>query len=87
MTRAKARPKLDAGRDTFHVLTADGAQLSVKGAAPHALNVAQKCAERSPDEVTLTVRRRSLLGPSVDIYRVVRVEGGAVYTRTLNPDD
>jgi hypothetical protein len=83
--RKKSSPPVE-GRDSFHVLTDTGAQLSTKGAAPHALLVAQRAAEQSKEEITLTVERRSLFGPKVTIYRVTRVESGAVFTNT-NPVD
>lgn len=87
MSRTKRKPKLELGRDSFHVLTETGEQLSVKGEAPHALVVAQGAAERSPEEVTLTVSRQSLFGPAVTIFRVVRTADGTVYTATPNPED
>lgn len=73
-----------AGRDSFHVHTANGSQLAVKGEAPHALVVAQGIAERSTEHVVLTVDRKSLFGPSVTLFRVTRDEDGAVFTNTVN---
>jgi hypothetical protein len=80
-SRKKRAPAL-AGRDTFHVLAPDRDQLAVKGEAPHALLVAQRVAETSPNTITLTVERRSLFGPSVTIYHVTRNERGTVFTNT-----
>lgn len=74
-------------RDTFHVHTANGSQLAVKGEAPHALVVAQGIAERSTDEVVLTVDRKSLFGPSVTLFRVTRTETGDVFTNHVNNVD
>jgi hypothetical protein len=75
-----------AARDTYHVLGPQG-ELAVKGAAPHALVTAQGRAQRMDGEVTLTVERRSLFGPSATLYRVVRTEDGTVYTSTINAED
>lgn len=86
--RRRKRPTTDlSGRDSFHVLASNGAQLAVKAAAPHALLVAQRVAEKSKDGIVLTVDRHSLFGPSVPVYRVTRTEAGAVFTLTLNPVD
>lgn len=74
-------------RDTFHVHTANGSQLAVKGEAPHALVVAQGIAERSTDEVVLTVDRKSLFGPNVTLFRVTRTETGDVFTNHVNNVD
>lgn len=86
MARIKRTATL-AGRDTFHVHTANGSQLAVKGEAPHALVVAQGIAERSTDEIVLTIDRKSLFGPSVTLFRVTRTETGDVFTNTENNVD
>lgn len=85
MGRSRRRDTSLEGRDTFHVLSG-GSQLAVKGAAPHALNVAQRKAEQSKEGTVLTVERHSLFGPAVPIYRVTRTEDGTVFTST-NPVD
>lgn len=84
--KRRRRTETLAGRDTFHVLDPSGVQLAVKGAAPHALTVAQKIAEKSPDEIVLTVDRRSLFGPAVQLYRVTRAECGTVFTHSNYED-
>lgn len=74
------------GATTFHVLDPEGTELDVKSAAAHALNRAQKLAEHAPSPVVLTVRRRTLLGPAVDLYRVTRTELGDVFTNSNKED-
>lgn len=81
MVRSRRRDTSLEGRDTFHVLS-DGSQLAVKGAAPHALNVAQRKAEQSKEGIVLTVERHSLFGPATTIYRVTRTPEGVVFTNT-----
>ena len=86
MPRTKKSSTL-AARDTYHVVGPSGSDLDVKGEAPHALVVAQGRAERWGSEVTLTVERRSLFGPSAMLYRVDRTSDGMVYTTTTNAED
>lgn len=86
MARTKQRKPALAGRDTFHVMAPEG-ELAAKSAAPHALVVAQGRAEGAGDEVTLTVERRSLFGPSTTLYSVVRGADGIVRTYRLDPQD
>lgn len=85
MARQKTNPPL-AARDTFHVLGPDG-ERAVKGAAPHALNVAQRRAEMEPEPITLTVERQSLFGPATPLYRVVRDEHGTILTFVISQED
>lgn len=87
MSRRIRRTQTIYSKDTFHVHTANGSQLAVKGEAPHALVVAQGVAERSTEEVVLTVDRKSLFGPSVTLFRVTRDEAGAVFTNTVSRED
>lgn len=84
--RRRKRDTVLAGRDTFVVLDSAGAQLAVKGAAPHALNAAQHAAEKAEGKIVLTVDRRSLFGPPVTLYHVTRTEDGIVFT-DANPED
>ena len=87
MPRKKKKPAVAAGRDTFIVLGPGGTVDCTKGAAPHALNVAQRLAEKHTEPATLYVERRSLFGPATQLYRVVRDEHGTVFTTTLNAVD
>jgi hypothetical protein len=82
----RRKPASLAGRDSYHVLDGTGAQLAVKGAAPHALVVAQGLAQKHVEPVVLTVSRRSLFGPAVTLYRVTRTEQGDVFTNTNQED-
>lgn len=79
------RRKALAGRDIFAIV--GHSPLIEKEAAPHALTVAQRIAEKAGEPLILTVERQSLFGPKVSIYRVTRTEDGDVYTRTLSPED
>jgi hypothetical protein len=88
MARRKRRPdSLTPGKDAFYVLTTNGAQIAVKGAAPHALNIAQRTAEMGTEPIVLTVERRSLFGPRVEIFRVTRVTTGDVFTNIVELED
>jgi hypothetical protein len=80
----KKKSSTPAGRDTYHVL-AGGSELATKSAAPHALNIATRFAERGTP--TLTVIRRSLFGPSTTLYRVDRDEHGTVFTTRVDAQD
>jgi hypothetical protein len=86
MPRKRQTSAALAARDTYHVVGPQG-DLAVKGAAPHALVTAQGRALRMDGEVTLTVERRSLFGPTTAIYLVDRIEDGTVYTTTINEED
>jgi len=89
--RGRKAPAAPTGKDTFEVwgTNADGVSvvLAEKGAAPHALVVAQRFAELAEDEAEFHVQRRSLFGPRAHLYRVARHEDGTVFTHTINHDD
>lgn len=87
MPRKRRASSTLAARDTYHVVGPRG-ELAVKGEAAHALVTAQERAMRNfADEVTLTVERRSLFGPTTTLYRVTRTEDGRVLSRAVDPQD
>lgn len=75
------------GRDAYRVLDQDGEVVAVRGYPDIALTTAQRLAEDYGEEVTFYVERQSLFGPSVELWRVVRDDAGAVWTHTTNQED
>lgn len=81
-----------AGKDTFHVIDPTGVVIITKGEASpiapgaHALVTAHRVAEQYGKPVVLTVERRTLFGPAVQLYRVTRTEDGTVFTNASHED-
>lgn len=80
-----------AVRDTYHVLGPDGEIPTRPLTQTHpmfALTKAQMIAlDEYREPAVLTVQRRALFGPPVDLFRVTRDEEGVVYTKTITNED
>ena len=70
------RAPVGTARDTYHVMAPKDTQLAVKDAAQTALVRAQTLAYDGEPGLELRVERRTLFGPPVTLYRVVRDEEG-----------
>ena len=87
-SRRRRSERDHGGRDTYHLLTPEGEEVQMTGYGPKvALLLAEEYVQRNAGAPEIIVRRRSVLGPSIDIYRIVRGEHRSVRAVTLEEVD